>query len=65
MGRPSTPEIMLSQSPSDPDYHLALASRADDWRGITDPALRKKLQNKINQRALRRCPKFASACGQM
>ncbi|RAH48759.1 DUF3425 domain-containing protein [Aspergillus brunneoviolaceus CBS 621.78] len=26
----------------------------EDWSGITDPALRKKLQNKINQRALPR-----------
>lgn len=55
MGRASTPEITVAQSPSDSDRHLALSFQAnDDWRGFTDPALRKKLQNKINQRTLRK-----------
>lgn len=25
----------------------------EDWKGVIDPALRKKLQNKLNQRAVR------------
>ncbi|CAG7945376.1 unnamed protein product [Penicillium salamii] len=33
--------------------HSWIHSPDEDWRGITDPATRKKLQNKLNQRAQR------------
>lgn len=39
--------------------HLWIHSPDEDWRGITDPATRKKLQNKLNQRAQRNSLEFA------
>jgi hypothetical protein len=32
-----------------------VAAPEDDWTGVTDPAERRKLQNRLNQRARRKC----------
>jgi hypothetical protein len=31
--------------------HQDVQSLDDEWSGITDPAIRRKLQNRLNQRA--------------
>ena len=34
--------------------HAEVRSLEDEWYGVSDPAARRKLQNRLNQRARRR-----------
>lgn len=50
----SSPQL-TKQSPIDDD------KAEDDWSGLTDPAERRRRQNRINQRARRTCNLIESA----
>ncbi len=39
-----------------------IKDQAEDWTGKTNTALRRKLQNRLNQRAFRKCQLF-NVCG--
>ncbi len=50
--RPFANYSVLTQRTRDPD---------DDWSGITDPMIRKRLQTRLNVRAYRTCTRVSAA----
>ena len=63
--KPTLPTAMDAASNGDGPISIALGpmrqrtevrSLEDDWTGVTSTADRRKLQNRLNQRAYRQCP---------
>ncbi len=46
-----TTTVIVSPIEAEVKLHPDAQTFADDWSGITDPILRRKLQNRLNQRA--------------
>ena len=49
-----TNTVLASPIEAEVRLHPDAQTFADEWSGITDPVLRRKLQNRLNQRAARK-----------